>query len=402
MNKIPITRPYTGKEEAEAVSSVLSGGWLVQGRRVREFECGIAEHEGVKYGCAVTSCTAALQLAMLAEGMGEGMDVLVPSFTFVATANAVVATGATPALMDVDERTFNIDVDYTEKYIRENYEQKGSELVGRGSGNRLWGIVPVHQFGLCADMPAINRLAQSYGLRVIEDAACALGAGIGNTSIGGFGHTACVSFHPRKSITTGEGGMILTNDREVYQRALELRNHGSAVASDERHSNRGYLLPEFVRAGYNFRMTDLQAAIGWEQLKKLDFILRRRREIAEYYDRLFEGKSKVIRTPYVPGGYGHAFQSYVCFLDFKEDTAAGGRRRNAVMERLDGAGVATRQGTHAVHKLDYYQKRFGYRNEDLPSADRCDSLTVSLPVFVEITKAEQEKVRDELLKAVEG
>lgn len=401
MNKIPITRPYTGKEEMEAVSRVLSGGWLVQGQRVREFECGIAEHEGVKYGCAVTSCTAALQLAMLAEGMGEGMDVLVPSFTFVATANAVVSTGATPVLVDVDERTFNIDVNGAEKYIQENYTGGRGGLINRRSQNRLWGIVPVHQFGLCADMSAINRLAQSYGLRVVEDAACALGAKAGGTSIGGFGHTACVSFHPRKSITTGEGGMVLTNDQEVYQRAVELRNHGSAVASDMRHGNKGYLLPEFVSAGFNYRMTDLQGAIGCEQLKKLDYILERRREIAECYRRLLEGKSALVRTPYVPRGYDHAFQSYVCFLDFKGDTAAGCRKRNEIMERLDTAGVITRQGTHAVHKLDYYQKRFGYRNQDLPSADRCDSLTVSLPVFVEITRAEQEKVSEELLKAVE-
>lgn len=402
MSKIPITKPYMGKEETDAVSRVLSGGWLVQGQKVREFECGIAGHEQVKYGCAVTSCTAALHLTMLAEGMGAGMDVLVPSFTFVATANAVVATGATPVLMDVDERTFNIDVNFTQKYIQENYIQgNGTGLVNRRSKNRLWGIVAVHQFGLCADMAAVNKLAKRYGVKVIEDAACALGAKIGDTPIGGFGNTACVSFHPRKSITTGEGGMILTNDPEVYQKAVELRNHGSAVASEERHNNKGYLLPKFVSAGFNYRMTDLQGAIGCEQLKKLDFILKRRQEIAAYYDRLFEKKSILVRTPYVPLGYVHAFQSYVCFLDFRGEAAEVCRRRNAVMERLDEAGVVTRQGTHAIHKLDFYQKRFGYKNEDLPSAERCDSLTVSLPVFAQITRAEQEKVCEELLKAVE-
>lgn len=399
MSKIPITKPYIGEEELKSVQTVLESGWIVQGTKVREFERKIAEHEQVAYCCATTSCTTALQLAMLAEGMNTGKDVFVPSFTFVATANAVVSTGATPILVDVNERTYNIDVAVLEKFIKENYDWQGEKLINRISRNVVWGIVPVHQFGLCADMMALNELAHRYQLKIIEDAACALGSGIQGTHIGNFGNTACISFHPRKSITTGEGGMVLTNNQEVYQKIVELRNHGSMVDSDERHKGSGYLLPKYVISGFNYRMTDLQAAIGIVQADKLDHILERRREIAVRYDKLLKGKTPVIKTPYTPNGYYHTYQSYVCLLDF-EEISIGFQKRNAIMERLDAAGIVTRQGTHAVHKQDYYRKRFRFKNNDLPVADKCDSLTISLPVFVTMTEKEQDIVADHLLKLI--
>ncbi len=398
MNRIPITKPYIDSDEMNAVQQVLASGWLVQGAKVKEFEDSIAAHEQVKYCCATTSCTTALYLAMLAEGMGEGMDVLVPSFTFVATANAVVATGATPILMDVDAQTYNLDVDWMKQFIQENYNYDGAHLCNKGTGNVLWGIVPVHQFGLCADMYEINALAKKYNLNVIEDAACALGSMIGDTHIGGFGNTACVSFHPRKSITTGEGGMILTNKEEVYLKAVELRNHGSMVASDARHKANGGLLPEYVSAGFNYRMTDLQGAIGCEQYKKLDYILKRRKEIADYYSQLIMHAQSNIKPPYVPEGYTHTYQSYACLLDWNESVQAGREKRNSIMNNLESVGVVTRQGTHAVHMLEYYKKRFGFQADDLPNANRCDALTISLPVYVTITQSEQEFVIEKLIE----
>lgn len=401
MNKIPITKPYIGEEEMNAVSKVLLSGWLVQGEKVSEFEKRVAEHENVKYCCAVTSCTTALQLSMLAEGMTTGMDVLVPSYTFVATANAVVSTGATPVLLDVDEKTFNIDGSVLDAFISENYVWRASDLINRNSGHLLWGIVPVHQFGLCADMQMINEIAKKYKIKVIEDAACALGSKIDETNIGNWGNTACVSFHPRKSITTGEGGMILTNDEEIYQKVVKLRNHGSSVASSERHKSNVSLLPRVMESGFNYRMTDIQGAIGCEQMKKLDFVLKQRREAAEYYNRLLEGKSNLIRIPVVPEGYYHTYQSYVCYLNFAGDIERAREKRNNVMRCMDEAGIATRQGTHAVHTLDYYQKRFGLAANDLPIAYKCDSLTVSIPLFTTITKEEQEWVVEKLLKLVD-
>lgn len=401
MNRIPITKPYLGIEEEKAVKEVMDSGWLVQGERVKEFEKRIAEHEKVEFCCATTSCTTALQLAMLTEGMAKGMDVIVPSFTFVATVNAVVATGATPVIMDVDSRTFNLDISVVKKYIESNYINRNGKMIHKTSGSILWGIVPVHQFGLCADMDRINQISKQYNLHVIEDAACALGSRIGDRHIGGFGHTACISFHPRKSITTGEGGMILTNDRDVYERAVELRNHGSAVASDQRHQGKGYLLPAYLSSGFNYRMTDIQGAIGCEQVKKLDYILQRRQEIAHYYNVLLQDVSSRIKLPYVPQGYYHTYQSYVCQLEFRKEVIGAVERRNKVMEQLEHRGIATRQGTHAVHKLDYYKNRFGFRDEDLPVANRCDLMSISLPVYVMISKEEQKAVAEALLELID-
>lgn len=398
MNRIPITKPFINENEIEAVQQVLMNGWLVQGEKVREFEQAIAKHEGVQYCCATTSCTTALQLAMLAEGMSSGMDVLVPSFTFVATANAVVSTGAVPILADVDERTYNLDVDWLERHIRENYDMKSGRTVNKQNGNFLWGIVPVHQFGLCADMYRICDIAERYHLKIIEDAACALGSTIEQTHIGGFGNAACISFHPRKSITTGEGGMILTNDEAIYWRAVELRNHGSMVASDTRHKANGGLLPEYVSAGFNYRMTDIQGAIGCKQFEKLDYILKRRREIAAYYAKKLGQSDTGIIPPHVPEGYGHTYQSYVCMLDWKGDVKEGKEKRDDMMKKLDMKGIATRQGTHAVHKLKYYKDHFSYKDDDLPIADRCDSLSISLPVYVDLTQAEQDYVIESLIR----
>ena len=398
---IPITKPFIGEEEKKAIVSVIESGWLVQGEKVNEFEKRIAVHEGVQYCCATTSCTSALHIAMLSEGMCSNMDVIVPSFTFVATANAVTATGATPIIVDVDPYTYNLSAEKVEKYIDDHYVVRDDKVVNSTTGNILWGIVPVHQFGLCADMLRLNRIAHKYKLKIIEDAACALGSKIEETHIGGFGNTACISFHPRKSITTGEGGMILTNDLTVYERAIELRNHGSAINSSERHNNMGNLLPSYVINGYNYRMTDIQGALGCEQVKRLDNILGVRRDKAHYYDKLLSNKSEVIKIPFVPEGYYHTYQSYVCRLDFSDNSLSCGLKRNEVMKGLNEFGIATRQGTHAVHKLEYYQTKYGYCDGDLPVADMCDMCTISLPLFVTMTDYEQQYVVEKLLEFVE-
>lgn len=394
---IPITKPYISDQESQAVKEVLESGWLVQGERVKEFERAVASHEGVKFACATTSCTTALHLAMLAEEMRTGMEVIIPSFTFVATANAVVSTGATPVILDIDNNTYNLSADGVEEYIEEHYQEQAELLVNKTTGNSLWGMVVVHQFGLCADMERFHAIARRYHLKVIEDAACALGSKIGNRHIGGFGNTACVSFHPRKSITTGEGGMILTNDAEIYERVVAMRNHGSQVNSDMRHKGNGTLLPSYPMHGYNFRMTDIQGAIGCEQMKKLDDILGRREEIAAIYGQLLTGQEDLIHTPYVPEGYFHSYQSYVCRLELGKDREEACEKRNRIMDQLQQSGIQTRQGTHAVHKLDYYKKRFGYQAESLKNANQCDGTTIALPVYVTITREEQEYVTDRLI-----
>lgn len=400
MNKIPVTIPYFTEEEAEAAKEVLASGWVAQGPKGVEFEKVIAEHEGVKEGVATTSCTSALHLAMAASGMKQGMDVFVPAFTFVATANAVVETGATPVMIDILQETFNIDVKEVESRIVSDYEQKDGKLYNKENGNELWGIVPVHEFGLCCNIEAVNAIAKKYQLKVVEDAACALGAKIGETHQGAFGNPSCISFHPRKSITTGEGGMVLTDDEALAVRMRELRSHGNSISAAARHQGKGFLLPEFNEAGYNYRMTDIQAAIGLAQAKKLDYIVEEKRRRAKLYNELITEKIPEFIVPTEPEGYFHTYQSYVCMLDYKKlgcaDVAAGGKFRNELLQILEERGIATRQGTHAVHMLGYYRNRFGYKPEDYPNAYACDHLSITLPLYVQMSDEDQMRVVEEI------
>lgn len=396
MIKIPVTTPFFDNRESEAVARVLESGWVAQGPVVDKFEKAVAGHEGAGYGVATSSCTTALHLAMTAAGMGAGMDVIVPAFTFVATANAVIQTGAVPILADVSRESYNVEPKDIRRIIEERYEERDGRLVNEETGNLLWGIVPVHQFGLCCDIYEINKIASRYHLNVIEDSACALGAGIEGVNQGGFGNVSCVSFHPRKSITTGEGGMILANDEGFARRLKELRTHGSAVSAEAREKGRGFLLPEFREAGYNYRMTDIQGAVGLVQMEKLDYIIQEKRRSAANYDRLIGEMLPELILPYVPDRYFHTYQSYVCMLDCRklglDSAAAGGEFRNRLLEQLEDKGIATRQGTHAIHLLGYYRERFGYKPEDYPNAYACDRLSIALPMYVGIGSGNQEYV----------
>lgn len=405
MRKIPVTKPYFTDEEIQMTSEALKSGWVAQGPRVAEFEKQIAAHEGIAEGVATTSCTTALHLAMVAQGLGSGMDAIAPAFTFVATENAIVAAGATPVMVDIHQDTFNIDEEKTLEIIETKYRKEDGNLVNKETGNILWGIVPVHEFGLCCEIEKINRIAKEYELKVIEDAACALGARVGNLHEGAFGNTSCVSFHPRKSITTGEGGMILTNDPALAKRMRELRTHGSTVSADQRDKGKGFLLPEFPEAGYNYRMTDINAAVGLAQIKKLDYIIEEKRNRAALYNQMISKLVPEFITPIEPQGWFHTYQSYVCMLDYKRlrknNIAEGGSFRNELLQRLEDIGIATRQGTHAVHMLGYYRKRFGYKPEDFENAYACDHLSITLPLYIGMTDDDQQYVIEMIQKTLE-
>jgi dTDP-4-amino-4,6-dideoxygalactose transaminase len=381
---IPITRPCFDETEFDLIRKPLESGWLVQGPFVAEFEALFAAFTGAPQARATSNCTTALHLALLAMGIGEGDRVIVPSFTYIASANTVEYTGARVVFCDIDLATFNLDLDHAEA------------LLEADAGRTIRAIMPVHLFGLCADMPRVLELSQRYGLKVVEDAACGLGARIGDQHAGTFGHAGCFSFHPRKSITTGEGGMVTTLNPELAAAVSCLRDHGAGKSDLQRHQEHGgSLLPDFTVRGYNYRMTDLQGAIGVAQMGKAARILSARSTLAAKYDAALTGHP-LLAPPEVPIGYTHGYQSYVCL--YTEGQALLtlspiqvdhlNRRRNALMARLESQGIATRQGTHAVHTLDYYRNRYSHRDGDFPGSYAADRLSIALPLFVGMTDEE--------------
>jgi perosamine synthetase len=402
MKSIPIMKPYFTQDEEEGVKQALLSGWVAQGPRVAQFEQMVAAAENAAYGIAVTSCTTALHLALVAMGVTVGMDILVPSFTFVATANAVEYTGARAILLDVTTDTYTLRTDTLEQFIKEHYRKSDNGWFSLDNGNRLFGIIPVHLFGLCADIHTVNIIAKKYDMRVLEDSACALGAKINGVHQGSFGNPSCLSFHPRKSITTGEGGMVLTNDDDFAQKLYQLRSHAASVSEIKRHAGKGFLMPEYNVIGYNYRMTDIQAAVGIAQMKKLDYIVSRRCELAARYNRILSCTVDFLSTPTVPEGYFHAYQSYVCMIKPEalgiETVDKGYEWRNELMNLLEQNGIATRQGTHAVHTLGYYRDKYGYHSNDLPGAYACDHLSIAIPLYVQMTEDEQDYVIEQLFK----
>lgn len=356
---IQISLPCTGDEEWQACREPLASGWITQGPKVAAFEKAFAERHQVNHALATTSCTTALHLALAALGIGPGDEVIVPAFTWVATANAVLYCGATPVFADVRRDTYNIDPHDVPRHITP----------------RTKAIIPVHLFGLCADMDAL-RSELPPEVRIIEDAACASGAAYKGMPAGGLGDMAAFSFHPRKTITTGEGGMLTTNNSALADTANMLRNHGASISEEQRHHGlRPYLLPEFNMLGFNYRMTDLQGAVGLTQLGKLDRFLAERRQRAVLYSRELSS-IPWLRTPVVPDGYEHAWQSYVTYVDPDKAPCS----RNEIMDLLQKNGIATRPGTHAVHMLGYYRDRFGLKLDDYPGARDCDANTMAIPL----------------------
>jgi dTDP-4-amino-4,6-dideoxygalactose transaminase len=371
--RVQIALPSMGDEEWQAVREPLTTGWLTQGPKVAAFEKAFAARHQVGHALATTSCTTALHLALAALGIGPGDEVIVPSFTWVATANAVLYCGATPVLCDVDLGTYNIDI-----------ASALSKLTPRTKA-----VIPVHLFGLCADVDAL-RAALPASVRMVEDAACAAGASLNGRPAGGLGDMGCFSFHPRKSITTGEGGMLTTNDKALAARADILRNHGASISEEQRHHGpQPYLLADFDELGFNYRMTDVQAAIGLVQLGKLDAFIDERDRWARYYRETL-ADIPWLRHPVSPNNGRHAWQAYVTYVD--PDTAP--LPRNEIMARLHRMGVATRPGTHAIHMLGYYRQHFGLAADDFPAARDCERNTMAIPLHNRMTADDYRYVAD--------
>lgn len=360
---IPISHPDTGEEEWEALREPVMTGWLTQGPKVEVFQKSFARRHGVKYALATSNCTTALHLILTALDIGPGDEVIVPAFTWVSTANVVLHCGATPVFVDVDRITFNIDV----------------TRIAEKINKRTKAILPVHLFGLCADIDAIAETAP--GIPIIEDAACASGSGYQGRSAGSLGLAAAFSFHPRKSITTGEGGMVTTDNEELAEKVNALRNHGATLSEEEReHGCQPYVLPDFNLLGFNYRMTDLQGALGMVQLNKLDGYLEEREHWANFYQRELRG-IPWLRTPSVPRGYRHGWQAYVCYIEENKCPLS----RNEIMQTLYSKGIHTRPGTHAVHMLGFYRQKFGLIPDDFPGSRDCNYFSMAIPLHNRMT-----------------
>jgi perosamine synthetase len=384
---LPITRPFFGDEELRAVQIPLETGWLVQGPFVQEFEDKFARFTGSSHAVATSSCTTALHLGVAALGLQPGDEVIVPAFTWVATPNVVEYMGARPVFCDVELETFNADVG-----------QIGSKIT-----ERTVGIIAVHLFGLCVDLEPILALARDRGLWVLEDAACGFGAWYHGTHAGTLGDLGCFSFHPRKSITTGEGGMVTTERADLAERIRSLRDHGASRSDFDRHrSQASYLLADYDMLGYNYRLTDLQAAVGSVQMDRAEWILAQRRRCAQVYDALLVDVPW-LRLPQAAPGLQHGYQAYVTLFAPEAPTLENADRlheqRNRLMGRLEERGIATRPGTHAAALQGFYANKYGVDRSDFPQAYIAEQLSLALPLFPQMTQSDLDYVAESLVMA---
>jgi perosamine synthetase len=372
--KIPITKPFIGDEEIRAVSEVIKSGWITQGPKIKEFEDLMGNY--LKSNCvAVNSCTTALDLALKNIDLKPGDEVIVPSLSFIASANCILYNNAIPRFVESDPRTFNIDADEIEPLINEKTK----------------AIVPVHQVGLPADLDRIYSLAKKHNLHVVEDAACALGSQYKGKLIGSFGEISCFSLHPRKVITTGEGGLIVTKDNKIADRMRCLRSHGATLSDLDRHKSTEVVFEEYEELGYNYRITDMQAAMGIEQFKKLEYILKKRKELAEIYNEEL-GKIDGIYIQSIPSYATPNHQTYA--VRIKKNSA---ELRNRIMNKMLEKGIATRR-MQAVHLEKYYIRRFG--KISLPKTEEANHTMIILPFYPSMSDDEQRYVIQNLKEIV--
>ncbi|MFI8824828.1 aminotransferase class I/II-fold pyridoxal phosphate-dependent enzyme [Streptomyces sp. NPDC053431] len=372
--RIPVMVPWLGEEEATAAAEAVRSGWVAQGPRVAAFEQAFAERVGARHGVAVSSCTTALHLGLVALGLGPGDEVVVPSLSFIATANAVRYVGAEPVFADVDLATGNLT----------------AATVDAVRTGRTKAVLVVHQGGVPADVEELREACAAWGLPLVEDAACAIGSTVGGGSVGRAALLAAWSFHPRKLLTTGEGGMITTDDAEWAARLRRLREHGMNVSAADRHASGKPVLESYLETGFNYRMTDIQAAVGLAQLEKLDAMVARRRELGARYAKLLADVPGLepVRDP--AHGEGN-FQSYWVLL--AEDFPVG---RDALLALLAEAGVSARRGIMASHLEPAYA---GHPVAALPVTERISRDSLILPLFHTMTEAQQDHVVSVLREA---
>ena len=372
-----LTAPHFDENELALLQACLASGWVTQGPMTEKFEALIKERHCVKHALATTSCTAALHLATMALGLKPGDEVVVPAFTWVTSAHCAEYVGAKPVFADIDLATYNID----------------PATFAAAITPRTKAVVAVHLFGLAAPMDDIRAVASRYGVAVIEDAACAIGTTYKGKPVGGLGEIGCFSFHPRKIVTTGEGGAVTTNGDEIAKAVRSLRNHGATGPRPAPEEGEGpWTMSTFDRLGYNLRLSDIQAAVGVAQMAKLDALLAERRRLAAAYrDRLINPNDIVLPA----AEFGHSYQSFVIRI------ADGGRkRRNAIMRALAARDIQTRPGTHAVPALGYYRNKYGFDPRRFPNALIAEDTSITLPLFPGMSKTDVDYVVDALQAAL--
>lgn len=370
---IPLAKPFIGNKEFIVVRSVLKSGWLSQGLKVAEFENVFAKHIGARYAVAFSSCTTALHSALLVLGVGPDNEVILPSLSFIATANSVLYTGAKPVFIDIERDTYNLD----------------PELIEDSISPRTKVIMPVHQVGMPVDMDRINKIAKKHNIKVLEDAACATGSKYKGKLIGSHSEMSCFSFHPRKIITTGEGGMVTTNNEEYAKQLRLLRHHGMSIPDTVRHKAKKLIIEQYVKIGYNYRMSDIHAAIGIEQMKRLDYLLKKRRVLASRYNKAFK-KQLFLSIPKIPDYAEPNFQSYIIRINKNSPIS-----RNNLINKLLYKGISVKPGITTIHREPAYKDIC--KGLSLPESESACDDCVILPLYPQMKKEEQNFVIDSIL-----
>lgn len=371
---IPVAKPFLEKEDAQAAYDTIMTQWVTQGPRVAEFESKFANYVGANYAVAVSNCTTALHLAMIVAGIERGDEVICPSLSYIATANSILYMGAKAVFAEVAPGTYNIDPIHVETLITPKTK----------------AILIVHQVGMPADIDAFKDLCNKHNLLLIEDAACAAGSSYKGKKIGSHSDLVCFSFHPRKVITTGDGGMITTNNPLYYERLKLLRQHGMSVNDRVRHESKTVIIEEHLEVGYNYRMTDFQAAVGIKQLEKLDWIINERRKIAFKYLEAFKNIPNII----LPIEDAHSFTNYQTFWIYLKENCK--IKRNDLMQKLLDVGIASRKGVMTSHREKAYTN-IGY-NLSLPISEDMSDNSIVIPLFVPMSDEEQNYVIEFILK----
>jgi UDP-4-amino-4,6-dideoxy-N-acetyl-beta-L-altrosamine transaminase len=364
---LPYFQPSIGKAEIEEVVDTLNSGWLTMGPRTAKFEETIADYTGARHAIAVNSCTAALHLSLVALGIGKGDEVVTTPFTFAATANVIIHTGAKPVFVDINRATYNIDHEKIERVITK----------------RTRAIMPVHYAGQACDMQGIKRIAEKHNLFIIEDAAHAIGSEYEGKKIGTFGYATCFSFYVTKNITTGEGGAITTDNDRFADRLRTLRLHGISKDAWKRYASAGDWYYEIEECGWKYNMTDIQAALGIQQMKRLDEFIAVRREYAQIYTEKLS-KIKGVITPYEKSGAKHVYHLYPILLKSYD--------RNKFVEQLKERNIGCSVHFIPLHLHPFYKKNFKFNKGDFPNAEWVYEKEVSLPLYPRMTKDDLEYV----------